>query len=93
MTAVRRRYGPVESKVRSDVRALGSAHPMARALAEMAFSLARSLDAGAGMAAAAINRELRANLLELSSLAGGDDDEFDAEMSTPVRDASVNGAA
>lgn len=79
-------FGPVESKVRQDVAALMCAHPMGEALAEMSYALARALDDGAGMAAAAINRELRANLTELADMAVGDDDDFDAELSAPVRD-------
>ena len=75
-------YGRVESKVRSDVGALVSTHPMGEALAEMAFTLARTLDEGAGLATAAVNRELRANLIELSRLSS-DTDDLDRELSTP----------
>ena len=57
--------GPVETKVRADVGALLTAHPMGASLAEMAYTLARTLDDGAGLAVAAVNRELRANLVEL----------------------------
>lgn len=80
--------GPVETKVRQDVAALLSAHPMGEALAEMAYTLARTLDKGAGLAVAAVNRELRANLVELARMdAGGDDDDELAEfLSAPVRD-------
>lgn len=80
------RYGPVETKVRADIAALISSHPMGEALAEMAFTLARSLDDGAGLAIAAVNRELRANLVELARLGVADDDDLDAALSTPVRD-------
>lgn len=79
-------FGPVETKVRQDVNALVSAHPMGEALAEMAFALARALDDGAGMATAAVNRELRANLIELARLAVDDDDDLEAQLSTPLRD-------
>lgn len=78
--------GPVETKVRSDVESLMTAHPMGEALAEMAFALARTLDRGAGLAVAAVNRELRANLLELSRLGVDGDDDFDDQLSTPIRD-------
>jgi hypothetical protein len=78
--------GPVETKVRADIDALVSGHPMGEALAEMAFALARTLDKGAGLAVAAVNRELRANLLELSRLGVDGDDDFDDQLSTPVRD-------
>jgi hypothetical protein len=76
------RYGRVESKVRSDVAALISTHPMGEALAEMAFCLARTLDEGAGLAVAAVNRELRANLIELARLSS-ETDNLDRELSTP----------
>jgi hypothetical protein len=82
-------YGPVELKVRADVATLRSAHPMAEALAEMAYSLARTLDEGAGLAVAAVNRELRANLVELTSMGAPDaDDDLDALLSSPIRDAA-----
>jgi hypothetical protein len=78
--------GPVEARVRDDIGALVTQHPMGEALAEMSLHLARTLDGGAGLATAAVNRELRANLLELSRLAVDDNDELDAELSTAVRD-------
>jgi hypothetical protein len=64
---------------------------MGEALAEMAFCLARTLDQGAGLAVAAVNRELRANLLELSGMVDDDDDDLDAVLSSPVRDAEDPG--
>jgi hypothetical protein len=76
--------GPVESKVRSDIEALVTAHPMGEALSEMAFTLARTLDRGAGLAVAAVNRELRANLIELARLGVDGDDDIDDQLSTPV---------
>jgi len=79
--------GPVEAKVREDLEALITAHPMGESLAAMSINLARTLDAGAGLAVAAVNRELRANLIELARLGvDGDDGDFDDELSTPVRD-------
>jgi hypothetical protein len=59
---------------------------MGEALAEMAITLARQLDDGAGLAIAAVNRELRANLMELSRLAVDDTDDLADELSAPVRD-------
>jgi hypothetical protein len=59
---------------------------MGEALAAMSLNLAKTLDDGAGLATAAVNRELRANLLELSRLAVDDNDDLDDELSTPVRD-------
>jgi hypothetical protein len=86
MATQRRRVGAVERKVRADLRALITAHPMGEALAAMSLNLAQVLDDGAGLAVAAVNRELRANLLELSRLAVDDNDDLDDELSTPVRD-------
>jgi hypothetical protein len=76
-------HGPIEAQVRADLAALITAHPMGESLAEMSFNLARTLDQGAGLAVAAVNRELRANLVELAGM-GVDDDDFDAELSTPT---------
>jgi hypothetical protein len=76
-------WGPVERRVRQDVGALISEHPMGEALAEMSFSLARVLDEGAGLATAAVNRELRANLMELARLGVADDDDLEARLSDP----------
>jgi hypothetical protein len=90
--AARRRVGPVERKVRADVNALITTHPMGEALAEMAFSLAKTLDDGAGLAVAAVNRELRANLVELARMGVSDDDDLEDRLSTPVRDAEDPGA-
>jgi hypothetical protein len=87
----RRRIGPVEREVRKDIRALVTEHPMGEALAAMSLNLARTLDEGAGLATAAVNRELRANLLELSRLAVDDNDELDAELSAAVRDDARSG--
>jgi hypothetical protein len=84
--------GPVETQVRHDIGALVTQHPMGEALAEMSLNLARTLDSGAGLATAAVNRELRANLLELARLAVDDNDELDAELSAAVRDGEDPGA-
>lgn len=77
-------WGPIEQQVRRDVDALMIAHPMGEAIAEMSFSLARSLDDSrmGGMARAAVNRELRMNLVELAGM-GVDDDDLDQQLSTP----------
>lgn len=89
----RRRFGPVETKVRDDVGNLISAHPMGEALAEMAFTLARTLDEGAGLATAAVNRELRANLVELARMGVPDDDDLEDRLSSPVLDPEDPGSA
>jgi hypothetical protein len=65
------------------------ADPGSDALAQLALTLADELDAGAGMATAAISRELRATLSELSE-SGGDGDELDvflAGLSAQVVDS------
>ena len=80
-------YGAVESKVRADVGALILTHPAGEGLAEVAFTLARTLDDGAGMATAAVARELRAVLNDLAGSVVHDDDDLDALLSTPVRNA------
>jgi hypothetical protein len=72
--------------VRADVANLMTAHLMGDSLAEMSYSLARAMDQGAGLAAAAVNRELRANLEAMSRLAVDSDDDFEDELSAPVRD-------
>jgi hypothetical protein len=47
-----------------------------RSLAAMALTLAKELDAGAGMASAAMVKELRATLHELGGEGADDDDAF-----------------
>ena len=64
------------------------ADPTIDARAQLALTRADQLDAGAGMATAAVSKELRATLRELEE-AGGDHDGFDewlAGMSGPVVD-------
>lgn len=90
MTAApRRKIGRVERKVRSDIAALITAHPMGEALTEMSLNLARTLDEGAGLATAAVNRELRANLTELARLAVDDGDDLADELSAPELPSEV----
>jgi hypothetical protein len=81
--------GPVEQATRADLAEMASSGPVSRSLAATALTLARALDQGAGLAVAAVARELRATLAALAGPAGGDPDdgtqEFFARMSTPVR--------
>jgi hypothetical protein len=56
---------------------------MGEALAVMSFTLARTLDDGAGLAVAAVNRELRANLIELARMGVAEDDDLEARLSSP----------
>ena len=86
----RRLTGPVERKVKADLAALLTAHPMGEALSQMALTLAVAMDriqeTGKGlMVLPAVNRELRDNLAELSRLAVNDDDPLADELSTAVR--------
>lgn len=89
----RARRGPVERKVRADIAALVTLHPMGEALTEMSLALARALDRGESlMGIAAINRELRENLAELSRLAVDDSDDLADELSSPELPAAVRDA-
>lgn len=78
-------YGPVQTAVRLDVGAMGELRGVQPSLAETAFALAAQLDAGAGMATAAVARELRATLAEMTK--GRTDDDataaFIATLATP----------
>lgn len=67
--------GPIEKAARSDVENLKSTHPAAASLEQAVFSLAHVLDEGAGMASAAVAREMRTTLADLVP-AGGDDDDL-----------------
>ncbi|MGW0805257.1 hypothetical protein [Nonomuraea sp. NPDC002799] len=80
--------GPVEAAVRGDVDALDVSGSMARSLAATAFNLAHKLDTDAGMATAAVARELRETLKALAEAAGDDDgSDLVAELSTSLGDA------
>ena len=73
----------------ADLAGLASGGPVSGSLAATALILARTLDDGAGLATAAVARELRATLLALAAGGGGDDDGTQtllAELSTPVLD-------
>ena len=78
-------FGPIEAKVRADVDALVTEHPMGESLAEMAFGLARTLDSGVKeLALAGVNKELRETLVELAAMKAGDDDDLAAALSVPT---------
>ena len=55
----------------------------------MSYNRARARAAGAGRATAAVNRELRANLAELSRLADDGNDDLADELSAPELPAQV----
>lgn len=73
------------------LRSDGALDSTKEALAEVALNLAAALDEGAGMATAAVARELRATLSAMSEVDGDSDDDGFAELtaflSAPVRDS------
>jgi len=79
--------GPVERSLRRELRQLDALNTT---LGQSALTLARALDAGAGLATAAVARELRATV---DAVKRGDDgsDELDgflAGLRPPVRDSA-----
>ena len=83
--------GPNEKAVRTTLRQL-EISVVHDARGRLAVTLAKALDGDAGMATAAISRELRATLSELEGRGNGDTNDelgrFLAELSTPVVDAT-----
>jgi len=85
-------HGPTETAVRAEIAALKAAgeHP-SESLAQMAYHLARKLDTDAGLATAAVARELRATLAALTPVKETDDgdsiDALIAALSSPVEHA------
>lgn len=80
--------GPMEKAIRATLRAL-EVSPVSDARARLAVVLAKTLDGDAGMATAAVSRELRATLTELESRDGGNTDEFTdllRQLSAPMVD-------
>ncbi len=76
---------PVWDATRRRLEALGEAHSP---LGQVALTLAITLDAGAGLSTAAVARELRATLKELTPRDGGDAfqrlmDELSSEVRHP----------
>lgn len=67
--------GPMEKAIRATLRVL-EVDAAKDARGRLCIVLAVSLDGDAGMATAAISRELRATLTELESRDGGNTDEF-----------------
>lgn len=95
--AARRRRGKVELATARSLREIGELPKGLAGLAEAALTLARSLDDGAGLATAAVARELRATMLELVKGCDRDDgadpiEELVAQLREPVR-APVGDAA
>jgi hypothetical protein len=83
--------GPNEKAVRTTLRQL-EISVVDDARGRLAVTLAKALDGDAGMATAAISRELRATLSELEGRGNGDTNDelgrFLAELSTPVVDST-----
>jgi transcriptional regulator with XRE-family HTH domain len=78
--AVEAAAGPVEAVTRAGVADLDDLDGHQLALAESAYALARQLDGDAGMATAAIARELRAHLADIWADAAADDDDDDGDL-------------
>src|SRR5215218_7557546 len=81
--------GSCQAAVSADLAGLASRGPVSGSLAATALILARTLDDGAGLATAAVARELRATLMALAGSGGGDDDGTQgllAELSAPILD-------
>lgn len=97
-SGTRRRRGKVELATARSIEEIGELPRGLGGLAEAALTLARSLDDGAGLATAAVARELRATLLELVRGGVRDDGpdpiaelvrELSAPVPAPVGDAPV----
>lgn len=91
MTELRRRRGKVELAVARTLRDCERVNPAHEGLVATAAVLAQALDDGAGLATAAVARELRATLTALTETSRGEDDGFDAlvaGLSAPVRDTA-----
>jgi hypothetical protein len=89
MTSRKPARGPIEDAVSRDVAAWEPEGQSARVA--LALTLARALDDGAGLATAAVARELRAVLSELQpeEVAAPDAlDDLIRRLSTPPRDSS-----
>jgi hypothetical protein len=84
--------GPVEQAVRRDAEQMDLTGPLCRSYSESAFNLARKLDNDAGMATAAVARELRETLRVLQEASGDDDGtgELVSELSPPMGHPSPN---
>src|SRR5690606_27091584 len=82
----------VEAEVRAQLENAPEIHPAHRALVATAITLARKLDEGAGMATAAVSKELRATLDAILKAGEGAEDELDAfvnSLGTPSMGPSL----
>ena len=81
--------GPMQKAIRATLKRL-EVDPQIDALGRLSITLAICLDGDAGMATAAVARELRATLAELESRNDGQSDDFAqllAELSSPMVNA------
>lgn len=84
--------GPVGAKTREDIASLVCAHPMGESLAAIAENLADALDDNPGQLRAAIAKELKATLAELSRYEMSTEDDEDFDFGSPsVGDAEDTG--
>lgn len=67
-------YGEVETAVRNDILKMSLRGAYAKSLCEVAYNLARKLDLDAGMATAAVAKQLTETLKQISEQADDDDD-------------------
>jgi hypothetical protein len=79
--------GPVETAVRGDVEQLGDLVGVEPSLSEMAFTLAREIDAAGGEGGRQqlpqLNRELRQTLAQLLEGRAVDDDDDLGDLASP----------
>ncbi|MET7643038.1 hypothetical protein ABZS83_05215 [Streptomyces sp. NPDC005426] len=78
--------GRVEAAVRSDIEQLGDLVGVEPSLSEMAFTLAREIDAGGGdegKLLPQLNRELRQTLAQLLEGRASDDDDDLGDLGSP----------
>lgn len=82
----KRQAGPVETTVRDDVEQLGDLVGVEPSLSEMAYALAREIDAGGGedgKQLPSLNRELRQTLAQLLEGRAADDDDDLGDLGSP----------
>lgn len=82
----KREPGPVERTVRDDVEQLGDLVGVEPSLSEMAYALAREIDAGGGedgKQLPSLNRELRQTLAQLLEGRAADDDDDLGDLGSP----------
>lgn len=68
---------PATTAVRKFIKSLGATDDESLVLGKIALNLAAKLDGDAGMATAAVSRELRETVTQLRDLSGGGDDAFE----------------